>query len=38
MDAYIDSVRVAETPSGLAAVVTLGVEAADDVLPIFIGV
>ena len=38
MDAHIDGVRVAETPSGLAAVVTLGVEAADDVLPIFIGV
>jgi bifunctional DNase/RNase len=38
MDAYIEAVRVAETPSGLAAVVTLGVDDTDDVLPIFIGV
>lgn len=38
MDAYIEGVRLAETPSGLVAVVTLGVEEADDVLPIFIGV
>ena len=39
MDAHIEGVRVAETPSGLAAVVTLGVESDDDeVLPIFIGV
>jgi bifunctional DNase/RNase len=38
MDAHIDGVRVAETPSGLVAVVTLGVEGADDVLPIFVGI
>ena len=38
MDAHIEGVRVAETPSGLAAVVTLGVENDDEVLPIFIGV
>ncbi len=38
MDAHIEGVRVAETPGGLAAVVTLGVEGTDDVLPIFIGV
>ncbi|MFQ3319809.1 MAG: bifunctional DNase/RNase [Natronomonas sp.] len=37
MDAHIEGVRVAETPSGLAAVVTLGVEDEDDILPIFIG-
>ncbi|WP_254839057.1 bifunctional nuclease family protein [Natronomonas marina] len=38
MDAYIEGVRVAETPGGLAAVVTLGVDGTGDVLPIFIGV
>ena len=38
MDAHIEGVRVAETPSGLAAVVTLGVENDDEVLPVFIGV
>ena len=38
MDAHIEGVRVAETPGGLAAVVTLGVEGSEDVLPIFIGV
>jgi bifunctional DNase/RNase len=38
MNAHIEGVRVAETPSGLAAVVTLGVEGDDDVLPIFVGV
>jgi hypothetical protein len=38
MDAHIDGVRVAETPTGLAAVVLLGVEEHEDVLPIFIGV
>ena len=38
MDAYIEGVRVAETPGGLAAVVTLGVEGSEEVLPIFIGV
>lgn len=38
MDAHIEGVRVAETPSGLAAIVTLGVEDDDDdVLPIFVG-
>ena len=37
MDAHIEGVRVAETPSGLAAIVTLGVEDEDDVLPIFVG-
>ena len=37
MDAHIEGVRVAETPSGLAAIVTLGVEGDDDVLPIFVG-
>ncbi len=38
MDAHIEGVRVAETPGGLAAVVTLGVDDAAEVLPIFIGV
>jgi bifunctional DNase/RNase len=38
MDAHIEEVRVAETPSGLAAVVLLGVDAESDVLPIFVGV
>jgi bifunctional DNase/RNase len=38
MDAHIDGVRVAETPTGLAAVVLLGVEGHEDVLPIFIGI
>jgi bifunctional DNase/RNase len=38
MDAHIDGVRVAETPTGLAAVVLLGVEEHEDVLPIFIGI
>lgn len=37
MDAHIEGVRVAETPSGLAAIVTLGVEDEEDVLPIFVG-
>ena len=37
MDAHIEGVRVAETPSGLAAIVTLGVEEHDDVVPIFVG-
>ena len=31
MDAHIEGVRVAETPSGLAAVVTLGVEEATSI-------
>ena len=38
MEAHIEGVRVAETPGGLAAVVTLGVDDAAEVLPIFIGV
>ena len=38
MDAHIEGVRVAETPSGLAAVVALGVKDDEAVLPIFIGV
>ena len=38
MEAHIEAVRVAETPGGLAAVVTLGVDDAAEVLPIFIGV
>jgi bifunctional DNase/RNase len=37
MDAYIEGVRVADSPSGVVAVVTLGVEGGDDVLPIFVG-
>lgn len=37
MDAHIEGVRVAETPSGPVAVVTLSVEDEKDVLPIFIG-
>ncbi len=37
MDAHIEGVRVAETPSGPVAVVTLGVDPDDDVLPVFIG-
>ena len=37
MDAHIEGVRVAETSSGLAAIVTLGVEDEEDVLPIFVG-
>jgi len=38
MDAHIEGVRVAESPSGMVAVVTLGVEDDTDVLPIFVGV
>ncbi|MFW5957010.1 MAG: bifunctional nuclease family protein [Natronomonas sp.] len=37
MDAHIEAVRVADTPSGMVAIVTLEVDDADDVLPIFIG-
>ncbi|MFQ3285235.1 MAG: bifunctional DNase/RNase [Natronomonas sp.] len=37
MDAHIEGVRVAESPSGVVAVVTLGVEDQADVLPIFVG-
>ncbi len=38
MDAHIEGVRVADSPSGLVAVVTLGVEGETDVLPIFVGI
>ena len=38
MDARIEGVRVADSPSGLVAVVTLGVEGETDVLPIFVGI
>ena len=37
MDAHIEGVRVAESPSGVVAVVTLGVDGAEGVLPIFVG-
>ena len=37
MDAHIEGVRVADSPTGVVAVVTLGVEGAEDVLPIFVG-
>ena len=37
MDAHIEGVRVADSPSGVVAVVTLGVEDGTDVLPIFVG-
>ena len=37
MDAHIAGVRVAESPSGVVAVVTLGVDGAEGVLPIFVG-
>ena len=37
MEAHIEGVRVAESPSGVVAVVTLGVDGEDDVLPIFVG-
>ncbi len=37
MEAHIEGVRVADSPSGVVAVVTLGVEREDDVLPIFVG-
>ena len=37
MDAHIEGVRVADSPSGVVAVVTLDVEGEDDVLPIFVG-
>jgi bifunctional DNase/RNase len=37
MDAHIEGVRVAESPSGVVAVVTLGIEGEMDVLPIFVG-
>jgi bifunctional DNase/RNase len=37
MDAHIEGVRVADSPTGVVAVVTLGVEDEADVLPIFVG-
>ena len=37
MEAHIEGVRVADSPSGVVAVVTLDVEGEDDVLPIFVG-
>jgi bifunctional DNase/RNase len=37
MDAYIDGVKVAETPSGTVPVVLVGVDGSDDLLPIFVG-
>ncbi|MGB9964189.1 bifunctional nuclease family protein [Halobacterium sp. CBA1126] len=37
MNAHIDAVRVAGTPDGPLPVVLVGVDGADDVLPIFVG-
>lgn len=37
MDAFIDGVKVANTPSGTVPVVLVGVESDDDLLPIFVG-
>jgi bifunctional DNase/RNase len=37
MDAQIDGVKIAGTPSGAVPVVLLGTEAETDVLPIFVG-
>jgi len=37
MNAHIDAVRVADTPDGTVAVVVLGVDDREDVLPIFVG-
>ena len=37
MDAYIDGVKIAETPSGTVPVVLVGVDGSDDLLPIFVG-
>ncbi|MDZ7735515.1 MAG: bifunctional nuclease domain-containing protein [Gammaproteobacteria bacterium] len=37
MNAHIDAVRVAGTPDGPLPVVVVGVEATEDVLPIFVG-
>lgn len=37
MDAFIDGVKVANTPSGTVPVVLVGVAGDDDLLPIFVG-
>ncbi|MFC7234545.1 bifunctional nuclease family protein [Halosegnis marinus] len=37
MDAFIDGVKVANTPSGTVPVVLVGVEDDDDLLPVFVG-
>ncbi|MFO7927401.1 MAG: bifunctional nuclease family protein [Halobacteriota archaeon] len=37
MDAHIEGVRFAESPSGVVAIVTLAVEGETDVVPIFVG-
>ena len=37
MDAHIEGVRFAESPSGVVAVVTIAVDGESDVLPIFVG-
>jgi len=37
MDAFIDGVKVANTPSGTVPVVLVGVETAESLLPIFVG-
>ena len=37
MDAFIDGVKVANTPSGTVPVVLVGVEAEEGLLPIFVG-
>jgi len=37
MDASIDGVKIANTPSGTVPVVLVGVEASDDLLPVFVG-
>jgi len=37
MDAFIDGVKVANTPSGTVPVVLVGVEGDDDLLPVFVG-
>lgn len=37
MDASIDGVKIANTPSGTVPVVLVGVEADDDLLPVFVG-
>lgn len=37
MDAHIEGVRFAESPSGVVAVVTLAVDGETDVVPIFVG-
>ena len=37
MDAFIDGVKIADTPSGTVPVVLVGVETAESLLPIFVG-